>query len=282
MPKAKYMNKVIGIIGFGNMGQAIAERLKSDYQIVVFDKDGNKTKNLLDINVADNVINLVNKVDGLILAVKPQDFDTVLDEIKGYIKDRLIISIAAGITTEYIEKSLGIVRVIKAMPNINVKIGLGVTCLSKGRFASGQDLDFAENLFDYMGETLRIEEGLMNAATAISGSGPAYICEYIESKSLDPNNISAKLAQVFLNDFQRAAVSVGFSPEEAQVLVNTTFSGTINFLKKTNISPQELKKQVTSKGGTTEAALEVLHRRGSLEEAAKAAKSRAEELSKKE
>lgn len=276
------MEKRIGIIGFGNMGSAIAERLKSDYQIVVFDKDGNKTKNLLDINVADNVINLVNKVDGLILAVKPQDFDTVLDEIKGYIKDRLIISIAAGITTEYIEKSLGIVRVIKAMPNINVKIGLGVTCLSKGRFASGQDLDFAENLFDYMGETLRIEEGLMNAATAISGSGPAYICDYIESKSLDPNNISAKLAQVFLNDFQRAAVSVGFSPEEAQVLVNTTFSGTINFLKKTNISPQELKKQVTSKGGTTEAALEVLHRRGSLEEAAKAAKSRAEELSKKE
>jgi len=274
------MKKTIGIIGFGNMGQAIAERLKSDYQIVVFDKDGNKTKNLLDINVADNVINLVNKVDGLILAVKPQDFDTVLDEIKGYIKDRLIISIAAGITTKYIEKSLGIVRVIKAMPNINVKIGLGVTCLSKGRFASGQDLDFAENLFDYMGETLRIEEGLMNAATAISGSGPAYICDYIESKSLDPNNISAKSVQAFLNDFQRAAVNVGFSPEEAQVLVNTVFSGTINFLKKTNISPRELKKQVTSKGGTTEAALEVLDNGGTLVNAVKAAAKRAEELSK--
>jgi len=272
------MSKTIGIIGFGNMGQAIAEQLKIDYQAQVFDKDKNKTRGLSGIKIAQASADLAKNSDVLILAIKPQDFEGLLVEIKDFLSaDKLIISIAAGITTAYIEKCLGVARIIRAMPNILIKIGASVTCLSKGKFATEQDLEFAENLFGYMGETLEIKEEMMNAATAVSGSGPAYICYYIEAGLLDPNNIPEQRKQAFLAKFKKAAQTIGFNQEEASFLVNNTFNSTINFLKKTKVSAKELKKQVASKGGTTEAALEILKKGGSLEEAVEAARKRAQE-----
>jgi len=272
------MRKAIGIIGFGNMGSAIAEQLKDDYQVYVFDKDKNKTEGLSGIKIAETCRDLVKKVDAVILAIKPQDFEGLLVDIKDYLSaDSLAISIAAGITTAYIEKYLGSVRVIRVMPNILLKIGRAVTCLSKGEFATDQDLEFTENLFGYMGETLTIKEEMMNAATAVSGSGPAYICYYIEAGLLDPNNIPEQRKQAFLAKFKKAAQTIGFNQEEASFLVNNTFNSTINFLKKTKVSAKELKKQVASKGGTTEAALEILKKGGSLEEAVEAARKRAQE-----
>jgi len=277
------MSKAIGIIGFGNMGSAIGGRLKARYQVFAFDNDKNKTQNLAGIKLAKNIKDLVTRVDIVILAVKPQDFEGLLVKIKDFLSaDKLIISIAAGITTAYIEKCLGAARVIRAMPNILIKIGASVTCLSKGKFATEQDLEFAENLFGYIGESLEIKEEMMNAATAVSGSGPAYICYYIEAGLLDPDNIPEQRREAFLSNFRKSAENLGFSKEEATFLVSNTFNGTINFLKKTKAPALELKKQVASKGGTTEAALEVLYKGASLEEAVKAAKKRAEELSKKE
>lgn len=267
------MKKSVGIIGFGNMGSAIAERLKSKYQICIFDKDKGKTKNVSGIKVVADSIDLVKAVDAVILAVKPQDFDDILKEIKDYSREKLIISIAAGITTTYIEKHLGEVKVIRAMPNLPAKIGKGMICLCKGKFTDKEDLNFSEKLFSYLGKALILNEDKMDAATAVSGSGPAYVCDYLES---------GQKKQVFLNDFQEAAKGIGFSAEEAALLVNTNFCGTIGFLRGTKLSPSELKKQVASKGGTTEAALEILHRGGSLQEAVKAALKRAQELSKKE
>lgn len=274
--------KTIGIIGFGNMGSAIAEQLKSKYQICVFDKDKNKTKNILDLQVVKDNADLVNRVDTVILAVKPQDVDGVLKEIKSNVKDKLIISIAAGISTEYIEKRLGQVRIIRAMPNIGIKIGESVTCLCRGVFVTESDLDFAKELFYYLGIDKEIEEKLMNAATAISGSGPAYIFDFIESNLIDPNNIAQHLKQDIIKRLAQAAESIGFNHEDAIFLAVNTTNTSINLIKKTKISPAELKKQVTSKGGTTEAALEALHKGGSWEEVAKAALKRAEELSRED
>ncbi|MGE5197507.1 MAG: pyrroline-5-carboxylate reductase family protein, partial [Deltaproteobacteria bacterium] len=187
------MNRRIGIIGFGNMGSAIAKLLKADYRIFVFEKDASKTNGLADIQAASGIADVVNKVDTVILAVKPQDFDAVLDEIRtcSNLTDKLFISIAAGITTQYMEKTLGVARVIRAMPNMPAKIGLGITCLSKGRFATEEDFDFTQDLFLYLGETLRIEERMMNAATAISGSGPGYCYDLIETKNIDTADIDA-------------------------------------------------------------------------------------------
>jgi len=274
------MKKEISIIGFGNMGRAIAQQLKKDYSIYVFDKDSDKTGDFSGLNLAKSCADLVNKADKIILAIKPQDFTCVLEEIKGCLEGKLIISIAAGIPTGYIEQVLGGVGVVRVMPNMPAKIGAGMSCLSKGSLASEEDLNFTKNLFAYMGEVLVIKEALMNAATAVSGSGPAYVCKFIESESIDLSNIPEEKKSNFLNSFQEAAQDLGFATEEAKILVNVTFTGTIGFLKKSNLLPSELKKQVASKGGTTEAALAVLDRGGTLKEAVRAAEEKAKQLSR--
>ena len=274
------MKKTIGIIGFGNMGRAIAEQLKGDYRIFVFDKDRSKLSGVAGLEVAQEISLLAGEADALILAVKPQDFQSLLDEISQGIKDKLIISIAAGITTGYIEKKLSVARVIRAMPNMPATIGAGMTCLCKGKSASEDDLDFAEDLFVYLGEVIKVGEDMMNAATAVSGSGPGYVCDYLEAESIDPRNIPEQKKEIFLKEFQGAAESVGFTTSEAGLLVNMVFSGTVEFIKETGISCAELKKKVISKGGTTEAALLVRRNHGSWEEVVKAALKRAEELSR--
>jgi pyrroline-5-carboxylate reductase len=274
------MKKKIGIIGFGNMGSAIAGRIKPKYEVLVFDKDREKTKNLTKINVADNLISLISQVEVSILAVKPQDFDVLLNDMSNYVNGKLIISIAAGITTKYIENRLGQARVIRVMPNLPIKIGKGMSCICRGESAKEDDLNFTEKLFKKIGKTLILSESMVDAATAISGSGPGYLYDESEGKSLDEIKKYAK--EIFIPALTASAHELGFSSEESQILAEVTGIGSIAFLEKTGLSPSELKKQVASKGGTTEAALEVLHKGGSLLEAVKAAKKRAEELSPKE
>ena len=273
--------KTIGIVGFGNMGSSIGERLKAEYKVWAFDKDRAKTKNISGINAADSVKDLINKVSTLILAVKPQDIDSVLREIKNSVKDKLIIPIAAGISTAYIEKLLGAAHIIRAMPNIGLKIGESVTCLCKGKFASDEDLSFAKELFYSLGVTEEIDEEMMNAATAISGSGPAYIFDFIEANSIDPNAVPEHTLHDLIKRLERAAISLGFAHEEAMFLAVNTANASIELMKATKIEPAELKKQVSSKGGTTEAALEVLHKGATWEEAAQAALKRAQDLARR-
>lgn len=263
------------------MGQAIAERLKSKYRVLVFDKDKSKTSFLKEIEVAKDAKELVNKADVVILAVKPQDFDSVLKEISDYVKEKLIISIAVGVETKYIEKTLGYVRVIRAMPNLGVKIGESVTCISGGAFITKKDLAFAEELFSYLGKTRKIEERNMNAATAISGSGPGYIFYYMETNSIDPVSVTVQIRNDIIEHLEKAAQSVGFSPEEAKFLAVSTTTSSLSLATITKIAPAELKKQVASKGGTTEAALKVLTDGGSWPDAAQAALKRAEELARR-
>jgi pyrroline-5-carboxylate reductase len=276
------MDKKIGIIGFGNMGSAIGERLKSDYQVFVFDKDKNKAGNLKGMNVVDNTADLIKQVDVVILAVKPQDFDELLKEIKDYVKDKLIISIAAGISTKYIGKQLGGARVIRAMPNLPAKIGRGMICLCRGKSATEDDLAFVLQLFKNLGQVLVIRENMMSFVTAVSGSGPGYFYDFIENQDIDYYNIPDNISKGFEDSLAEAARALAFDAQQAMILANTTTAGSIALLKETGLSPAELKKQVVSKGGTTEAGLNVLHKGGSLAEAVKAAAEKAKELSKEE
>lgn len=275
--------KNIGIIGFGNMGSSLAERIKSAYRVYVFDKDNSKTKNISRIEAARDIPDLVKRSEVVILAVKPQDFAGVLAEIKEWIGKKLVISIAAGITTGHIERGLGRgIRVVRVMPNMPAKIAQGISCISRSGLASKKDLDLADTLFAYLGQTVNIKEELMNSATAVSGSGPAYVLRYLESERINIHKIPPEKKSLFLNDFQKSAQGVGFTFGQARVLTEAVFSGTVNFLKKMRITPGELIKQVASKGGTTEAALRVLDSGGGLSEAVKAAKARADELSGKD
>jgi len=272
------MKKIIGMIGCGNMGSAICQRLKDIYDLAVFDKDANKTDKLTDINVASNIADLVKKSDAIILAIKPQDFDNLLGDIKDYIKDKLVISIAAGITTEYIERCLGNVRVIRVMPNMPAKIGKGMSCLCKGKFATEDDLNFTKQLFANLGETLVLNEDMMDAATAISGSGPGYFYDLVQDKNIE--EIAKFAMDSFIPSLTDSAENIGFAPEQAKVLAEATTQGSISLLKEARLSPSELKKQIASKGGTTEAGLEALRKGGSLKDAVRAALKRAKELSR--
>jgi pyrroline-5-carboxylate reductase len=269
---------ILGIVGFGNMGSAIYERIKEFGVFKVSDKDISKISQLARENIADRLKDLADQCDIIILAVKPQDFEGVLNEIKGQVKGKLIISIAAGITTAYIEKFLGQVRVIRVMPNMPAKIGEGISCLCKGSFASAADLEFSERLFKELGKTLILEENMMDAATAISGSGPGLFYDSISGKP--SGEWIAYANEYFTPGLIKAARSLGFSDEQAELLSATTSKGSLSLMDVTGLSPQQLCGQVTSKGGTTEAGLEVLHKGGSLQEAVKAAYRRAAELSR--
>ena len=139
-------------------------------------------------------------------------------------------------------------------------------------------MDFAKSLFDNLGRTLIINEDMMDAATAISGSGPGYFYDFIKGKSKEEIKF---LKEGFITSLIEVAHSIGFSMVEAELLTVTTTHGSMELLSKTKLSAEQLRNQVASKGGTTEAALEVLHMGGSLEEAVKAALNRAYELTKK-
>lgn len=276
------MNKIIGIIGFGNMGSAIGEQIKADYKVIVFDKDPARSSGASGIAIAGDICELVDKSDICVLAVKPQDFGQVLGQIKacGHLTDKLFISIAAGITTYYIEKMLGVVRVVRVMPNLPARIGRGISCLARGRFASDTDLEFADDMFEYLGEVTEIEEPMINAATAVSGSGPAYVCDFLVKKKIDITDISGEQKEEFLKEFGSAARDLGFTDRQASVLTRLTWEGTIAYLKRSSLSPQELIRQVMSRGGTTEAAFTILEAGGTLKAAIEAGRKRADELSK--
>lgn len=275
----KSMFKKIGIIGFGNMGFAIAERIKAKYAVFVFDKDKGKTRNLKNISVIESSAKLVANSEVIILSVKPQDFNSLLNEIKNSVKDKLLISIAAGITTGYIEKAVGEAKVIRVMPNIGAKIGEAESSLCKGRFAALSDLESAQKLFNEIGKTWIMPEDMIDAVTAISGSGPAYIFYDMEINNIDPANISSDKQEEYVRLLKEAAETVGFDTNTAMTLATATTASSIH-LASIGIAPAELKRQVTSKGGTTEAALNVLTQGGSWADAALAAKKRARELSK--
>lgn len=274
------MKETIAILGFGNMGSAIAEQLKNKFQVSVYDKDLSKTQDLSGIEVKNKIADLVVNADTIILAIKPQDLYAALDEVRLELKNKLLISIAAGISTDYLKKRLGNVRIIRAMPNLPAKIGLGMICLARGAVSSQQDLEFSENLFRNLGKTLLIEESMMDAATAVSGSGPGYLYYFLEGKDIEEAKRYTR--DVFIPGLFESAKKIGFTERQANILSQTTGVGSLLFLEKTGVSPEELKAQVASKGGTTQAGLDVLQAGGSLEEAVKAALLRAGEISKKE
>ncbi len=259
------------------MGSAIARRIKSEYRVWVFDKDTEKTKNLEGISLPQDISDLVKQSDVVIIAVKPQDFDVVLDEIKDYAKGKLIISIAAGIRTGYIEKKLGEARVIRAMPNLPAMIGEGANCISRGSLATNKDLAIALKLFKLLGTTFIFNEDNMDAVTAVSGSGPGYFYDFLHRENIDYRNIPQEKIRSFSVDFKQAAEVVGLSKKDAARLVDVTIRGSLDTLLATDEIPVVLRDRVASKGGTTEAGLNVLHGGGSLIDAVKKAAERAKD-----
>ena len=170
----------------------------------------------------------------LLLAVKPAKVLETLAEIKDSVQSgALVISVAAGVTTSAMEEALGSkASVIRAMPNTPSIVGHGVTGIAKGSSANDAQLATAKELFETVGQVLIVEEDKINALSTISGSGPAYVFYFAEK-------------------LMKAAMKLGFSEKEANLMVRATFLGSATLLAASSDSPETLRAQVTSPGGTT-------------------------------
>ena len=265
--------KRIGIIGLGNMGIAILNGLilsgaVGKTALSGFDKEPAKragVKKRYSITISKSIPELVAGCDIIIIAVKPQNIDEALKEISFYGKDRLHISIAAGITTRRIEKALGgKSRVVRVMPNTPALVGEGISALCKGRYALRTDIKTADEIFSSVGEAVELSERYFDIVTALSGSGPAYFF-YLKEALID------------------AAVRLGMDRKTAKRLVLKTALGSARLLLESGHEPGLLRRQVTSKGGTTERAIKVLEKakiKEAVARAVRAAARRSKELSR--
>jgi pyrroline-5-carboxylate reductase len=240
-------NNKIAVIGAGSMGGAIlsgliaagtaadsitASTATTQSAKALSDKFGIKSF-ALDASASANS-DAAENADVLLIAVKPAKVLATLEEIKSSVKDgALVISVAAGVTTESMEQAIGSrASVIRAMPNTPSIVGHGVTGIAKGKSANDNQLALAKDLFETVGQVIVVDEEKINALSTISGSGPAYVFYFAEK-------------------LMTAAKKMGFSEKEANLMVRSTFLGSATLLAASSDSPETLRAQVTSPGGTT-------------------------------
>lgn len=201
--------------------------------------------------------------DVVVVAVKPRDVATVIDRLAGRLQpDQMVLTLAAGVTTGTYEDRLGPVPVVRAMPNTPALVGEGVTGIARGGHAGEDHLKLATQVLGAVGEVRIMDESLLDAVTAVSGTGPAYVFLLAEALT-------------------EAAVREGLPRDVAEAFVHQTIRGAGHLLTDTGGTPAELRSQVTSPGGTTAAAVHVLEERGFralVEDAVRAAARRAAEL----
>jgi len=261
-------NETIAFIGAGNMGEALIRGLLAagtvkPHQIIATDIRPDRLE-LLQRTFGIRTARDIPQADIFLLAVKPQQMSDVLSVLRPQ-SSALFISIAAGIPTARIEKELtGQPRVIRVMPNTPALVGAGAAALCKGGYATEEDLAAAESILAAVGITVRTEEAHLDAVTALSGSGPAYIFYVTEA-------------------LIKAGIDAGLREDVARRLMIQTVLGAGKLMVETGELPEELRKKVTSPGGTTEAALKVMFDRklaDTLAEAVQAATRRGRDLSR--
>lgn len=261
----------IGFIGTGRIAQAIISGLSHDPDIIIcgYDKAPEAAQALarqFGIEAEESLEGLVRDTSIIIIAVKPYQMAEVLEELKPALRShQLLISVAAGISTGFIESNLQEnSRVVRVMPNTPAFVGQGMTALCKGTHATADDLLVTERIFNAIGKTAIIEERSMDAATAVSGSGPAYMFRIIDS-------------------IAEGGAACGLDRETAKILAAQTMLGAALMVLSGRKSPEELVREVTTPGGTTEAGLKEMDRldlRTTLVETVKAAAARSRELMK--
>lgn len=259
----------LGVIGGGFMAQAIISgAIRTGFlhpeEIIVSEPDEQKQRLLAEhgVGVCNDNCRLSTQCDYLLFAVKPQVFPAVAQEIRGAALP-VLISIMAGKTIAAISQATGANRIARVMPNLPCSVGAGMSGVDTS-LLSEQDRVFVRGLFASVGEVVEVEERLLNAVTGVSGSGPAYV-------------------YLFFRALVQAGVKQGLSEEQASKLASQTILGGMEMLRRTGKSPDALIEAVSSKGGTTVAALDSFAAddfTGSVERAVDAAVRRAEELSK--
>jgi pyrroline-5-carboxylate reductase len=261
----------IAVVGGGRMGESIIKGLldagvaTADTFVVVEPDAGRRDALALayGIECTRDAAQALTGASVVLLAVKPQVISQVVSELSPHVGDSLVISIAAGISCARLESVLGTgARVVRVMPNTPAMVGSGMSVVSGGSEAARADVALAVELFGAIGEAIALDECYQDAATAISGSGPAYVA-------------------LFVDALARAGVRQGLSRDVAELLAKRTLTGTVDLLDGTGMHPEQLVDGVSSPGGTTIAAIEALEAggfRSAVSAAVAAAVKRAKEL----
>lgn len=262
---------MIGFIGGGNMAEALIRGLikNGKRNIIVSDPVDERRRYLekcYGIKTTSSNIDVVNNSEIIVIAVKPQNILEVLEEIKDYVKEKhTVVSIAAGIPLNLIKNYLKTDKLIRAMPNLAAIVGESMTVLAICECLQMKIVAPVRDIFMSVGKVITLPEHYMNLVTALSGSGPGFLCYIVEQ-------------------FMDVATELGFAEEIAKELIVQTFIGTAKLLDS-GIPPDKIRQKVTSPGGTTEAGLRILsssNLREILFQTLQEATKRAQELSKRE
>ncbi len=259
----------IGFLGAGKMGLALAQGIlqtEGEFSTLISDPDAGARERFLQeipqaVILKDNQA-VCREADVVFVACKPQQLAAATEVLASGPSNPLYISILAGVTTQRLVNTLGSERVVRAMPNTPCLIGQGVLGVAVNPALDPKDQDLAERLLAHVGTVVRVPEEWMDAVTGISGSGPAYVFQFIEAMI-------------------RSGLNAGLEPSIARLLVIETFLGAAELLRATGADPNELRQQVTSPGGTTMAGLAVLDEHGLdqiIQSAVEAAIERSREL----
>jgi pyrroline-5-carboxylate reductase len=261
---------VIGFIGGGNMAEALIKGMTSQGMKDIFVSEPAEERRLAlrqsyGIKTTESNSEVVAACDIIILAVKPQNMDAVLDEIGAAMTDeKTVVSIAAGITLAYIESKVKTKKIIRVMPNTPALVQKGMSVMSLCGCFYGREVDIVKSILMSVGKVITLPEKFMNAVTALSGSGPAFVALFTEAMI-------------------ESGEKMGLSRNDASDLAVQTLLGAAMLLD-TGMSTEKLRKMVTSPGGTTEAGLKVFAGRdlmGIVTDALEAAVKRADELGRK-
>lgn len=268
------MDKKLAVVGVGNMAKAIISGILSAEinisEFYLYDKLPLACEGFIGKErfvVKESVVAAVENADCVLLSVKPQNYNEVLEEIKSVVDydKKLYISIGAGITVESVSKALDGALVVRVLPNLPMTIGMGVSVICKNDSVSKIDFEFINSIFASSGSTVIIDEKDMNAIIGVTSSSPAYVFKFIDA-------------------ICKGATAQGLCGEELLDVVCDVLIGSAILLKQSSDSPSELISKVASKGGTTEQALIKLDE-GGFDEVVKSAMiactARANELGKK-
>ena len=241
---AESIPQSVGVIGVGAMGGSIARGLVEAgvldaSHLLVADSDERRVSAFAKMGArvfADGATLLADAPDVVILAVKPQVLGGVMADLAPLMGERLVISIAAGVTVSAIERALPSARVVRVMPNLPVQVRSGATAVCAGSRTDAEDVELATTLFSALGAVAVMREDQLDVAGAVSGCAPAFF-------------------SLFVDALTRAGVRAGLPAACAREMVESTMRGCAEQLLTEGVHPREYMERVTSPGGTTAAAL---------------------------
>lgn len=238
------MSNKLGFIGCGKLAKAIIKGIGKDYEIIAStnsETSAKKAEDELNIKVVTDNKNVANFADIIFIATKPNQVEFVLNEIKDSIdKNKLIVSVAAGVSTKKIENIIGKIPVIRVMPNTPALVKEAMSATAKGLYANDKHEKFVHSIFEKIGKVISVEEKQIDIVTAISGSGPAFFYQIFE-------------------DMAQAGVKLGLDYEKSLLLAVQTAIGSAKMTLNREKPLTDLIASVATKGGCTEVGINTMN-----------------------